>query len=185
MRRSAPHPASASSTWVAARASTAPELLEEVGPSGSVVGVASSSAMLELAARRCAGHDNVQLHEADAGSLPVDDESFDAAACVQVLGYVADPTAGLAEINRALRSGGRLVVWDIDWATVSLDSEDPTRSLRQSVGALGPRPLRQRRRLKSRRCFYLRAAARCSRFHGVRAKLTRSKSVAEPCRGHG
>jgi arsenite methyltransferase len=103
------------------------ELREEVGPSGSVVGVDSSPAMLELAARRCAGHDNVELHEADAVSLPVDDERFDAAVCVQVLEYVADPTAGLAEINRALRPGGRVVVWDIDWATVSFHSEDPSR----------------------------------------------------------
>ena len=103
------------------------ELLEEVGPSGSVVGVDSSPAMLELAARRCAGHDNVELHEANAVSLPVDDESFDAAVCVQVLEYVADPNAALAEINRALRLGGRVVVWDIDWATVSLHSEDLTR----------------------------------------------------------
>ena len=31
------------------------ELLEEVGPSGSVVGVDDSASMLELAARRCAG----------------------------------------------------------------------------------------------------------------------------------
>ena len=106
------------------------ELLDEVGPSGSVVGVDSSPAMLELAARRCGGHDNVELHEADAASLPVDDESFDAAVCVQVLEYVAEPTAGLAEINRALRPGGRVVVWDIDWATVSLHSEDPTRTER-------------------------------------------------------
>ena len=42
------------------------ELLEEVGPSGSVLGVDSSPPMLELARRRCAGHDNVELREADA-----------------------------------------------------------------------------------------------------------------------
>jgi ubiquinone/menaquinone biosynthesis C-methylase UbiE len=36
-------------------------LLEDVGPSGSVVGVDSSAAMLALAARRCAGYDNVEL----------------------------------------------------------------------------------------------------------------------------
>ena len=46
------------------------ELAEEVGPSGSVVGVDSSPAMLELAARRCAGHDNVELRPGEAVSLP-------------------------------------------------------------------------------------------------------------------
>jgi arsenite methyltransferase len=41
---------------------------------------------------------------------------------------VPDTTAALAEIHRALRPGGRLVVWDRDWATVSLHSSDPART---------------------------------------------------------
>jgi arsenite methyltransferase len=104
------------------------ELLQEVGPSGEVVGVDGSPAMLELAARRCAEHDNVEFHEADATSLPVSDGSFDGVLCVQVLEYVADPTAGLAQMHRALRPGGRVVVWDVDWRTVSLHSRDPART---------------------------------------------------------
>ena len=100
------------------------ELAEEVEPSGSVVGVDSSPAMLELAARRCAGLEGVELRPADAVSLPVDDASFDAALCVQVLEYVPDPTVALAEMRRALRPGGRVVVWDIDWATVSMHALD-------------------------------------------------------------
>jgi arsenite methyltransferase len=103
------------------------ELLAEVGPSGSVVGVDGSEAMLALAAGRCQGADNVKFHEADATSLPVADASFDRALCVQVLEYLADPTAALAEMRRALRPGGHVLVWDIDWATASLHSEDPTR----------------------------------------------------------
>jgi arsenite methyltransferase len=104
------------------------ELLQEVGPSGAVVGIDGSSAMLGLAARRCAEYRNVEFHEADAGSLPVEDGGFDGAVCVQVLEYVADPTAGLAEMHRALRPGGRVVVWDVDWDTVSLHSPDPGRT---------------------------------------------------------
>ena len=104
------------------------ELLEEVGPSGSVVGVDGSAAMLELAARRCADHANIELHEADATSLPLVDGGFDAAVCVQVLEYVADADAALAEMYRALRPGGRVVLWDIDWGTVSLNSTDRART---------------------------------------------------------
>jgi arsenite methyltransferase len=106
------------------------ELLEQVGAEGSVVGVDTSPQMLAMAVRRCQGHGNVSFHEADATSLPVADESFDAALCVQVLEYVPDATAALAEIHRALRPGGRLVVWDVDWATVSLRSSDPGRTER-------------------------------------------------------
>jgi arsenite methyltransferase len=103
------------------------ELVEEVGPSGSVVGVDGSQAMLELAARRCAGHDNVGFRESDATSLSVEEASFDAALCVQVLEYVVDPTAALTQMHRALAPGGRVLVWDIDWATISLHTEDPIR----------------------------------------------------------
>lgn len=106
------------------------ELQEQVGPAGSVVGIDSSPAMLALAARRCEGRENVKLHEADATSLPVEDAIFDGAVCVQVLEYVADVPAGLSELYRALRPGGRVVVWDVDWATVSWHSKDPARMTR-------------------------------------------------------
>ena len=41
---------------------------------------------------------------------------------MQVLEYVSDPAAALADLHRALRPGGRLVVWDVDWSTVSWHS---------------------------------------------------------------
>jgi arsenite methyltransferase len=106
------------------------ELLEDVGDDGSVVGVDSSAPMLALAGRRCAEHDNVEFHEADATALPVDDADFDAAVCVQVLEYLTDANAGLAEMHRALRPGGRIVVWDVDWTTLSIHSDDPDRTER-------------------------------------------------------
>jgi arsenite methyltransferase len=103
------------------------ELLDEVGAEGSVVGVDGSAAMLAVAAHRCDGHANVAFRQADVLSLPVEDASFDRALCVQVLEYVQDVQAALAEMHRALRPGGRLVVWDVDWATVSWHSSDPDR----------------------------------------------------------
>ena len=106
------------------------ELLERVGPQGSVTGVDVAPAMLAVAAKRAAGHDNVVLHQADATRLPVADEAFGAALSVQVLEYVADVPAALAEIHRALRPGGRVVIWDVDWATVSWCSRDADRMRR-------------------------------------------------------
>lgn len=106
------------------------EILEEVGPEGSVVGIDGSAQMLSAAAKRCAGHDNVEFLEADVGELPLEEGAFDAALCVQVLEYVDDPTAALAEMHRALRVGGRVVVWDVDWSTVSMHSTAPARAER-------------------------------------------------------
>jgi len=106
------------------------ELLEEVGSDGLVVGVDRSPQMLAIAKRRCRAFDNVSFKEAEATSLPVDQGSFDAAICVQVLEYVPDVSAALKEMRRALRTGGRLVLWDIDWTTLSWHSTDPSRMAR-------------------------------------------------------
>jgi arsenite methyltransferase len=103
------------------------ELLDAVAPDGAVVGVDGSPQMLAAAAARCGRQPNVAFHQGDATALPVDDASFDAALCVQVLEYVDDPTVALAQMHRVLRPGGRVVVWDVDWATVTWHSEDPAR----------------------------------------------------------
>ena len=95
-----------------------------------MVGIDGSQPMLAVAAHRSEGHDNVSFHEADATALPVENASFDAALSVQVLEYVAEVPAALSEMYRALRAGGRLVVWDVDWATVSLHTTDLARTER-------------------------------------------------------
>jgi ubiquinone/menaquinone biosynthesis C-methylase UbiE len=103
------------------------EILERVGSEGSVVGVDASEAMLALSAKRCAGASNAEFHQGDVTALPLPDAGFDRALSVQVLEYVADIPAALAELRRVLRPGGRLLIWDVDWATVSWHSEDPAR----------------------------------------------------------
>jgi ubiquinone/menaquinone biosynthesis C-methylase UbiE len=100
------------------------EIAEEVGPDGSVVGIDAAAPMLELARRRCEAFDNVSFKQGDIMSIPVEDESFDRAICVQVLEYVEPATAALGEIQRTLRPGGRVVIWDIDWGTVVWHSSD-------------------------------------------------------------
>ena len=76
------------------------------------------------------GHDNVAFQEADATALPVGDAEFDRAFSVQVLEYVPDVDAALRELDRALRPGGRVVAWDVDWATVSMRTADEARMQR-------------------------------------------------------
>ena len=106
------------------------ELAEQVGPGGAVTGVDQSDAMLAVARGRCEGLGNVSFVTGDATRLPVDDASFDAAVSVQVMEYVPDVAAALAELRRVLTPGGRVVLWDVDWRTVSWHSEDPERMAR-------------------------------------------------------
>src|SRR5918992_5097831 len=103
------------------------ELAEQVGDGGSVVGVDLSAPMLAVATQRCAELANTEFREGDATALPVDDASCDAVVSVQVLEYVPDVEAALAEMRRVLKPGGRVILWDVDWATASMHARDRDR----------------------------------------------------------
>jgi SAM-dependent methyltransferase len=103
------------------------ELLDEIGAEGSILGVDASAASIAVARGRSEGRPNVDFREADATALPVGDAEFDRAFSVQVLEYVPDVPLALRELRRALRPGGRVVIWDVDWATVSMHTEDEDR----------------------------------------------------------
>jgi SAM-dependent methyltransferase len=64
-----------------------------------------SPQMLALAQRK-----GLATLSASAESLPLEDESFDAAMLVSMLHHVGDPAAALAEARRILRPGGRMAV---------------------------------------------------------------------------
>jgi len=90
------------------------ELSEDVGASGTVVGVDSSPAMLELARRRCAGRRGIDLREGEATAVPARDGEVDAVISVQVLEYVAVHSEDPA------RSARVLAAWDEHLAHRSL-----------------------------------------------------------------
>ena len=56
------------------------------------------------------GLSNINPTLGDAQRLPYEDESFDGAYLVTVLGEIPDQVAGLRELHRVLKPGGRLVV---------------------------------------------------------------------------
>lgn len=98
-----------------------------VGPRGAVVGVDHDADMLSQAETRAveAGvSDRVQHLNVDAAALPFDDNSFDACHSERVFQHQPDPTPLLAEMARVTRPGGRIVVVDIDYGTMSIDAPD-------------------------------------------------------------
>jgi SAM-dependent methyltransferase len=76
-----------------------------VPTAGRYVGVDVSETAVEQA--RAAGIE-AQLVR-DASDLPFEDESFDAAICIEVLEHLFAPQDAAAEIRRVLRPGGRLI----------------------------------------------------------------------------
>jgi SAM-dependent methyltransferase len=86
-----------------------------VGPTGRVVGVDMTPAMLERARAAAAesGLENVEFREAYMEELPVPDGWADVVISNGVLNLTPDKQKTLGEMFRVLRPGGRLQIADI------------------------------------------------------------------------
>lgn len=86
-----------------------------VGPSGEVVGIDMTPAMLERAraAASQSGIRNVEFRDAYMEALPVPDGWADVVISNGVLNLTPDKPRAVGEMFRVLRSGGRLQIGDI------------------------------------------------------------------------
>ena len=84
-------------------------------PAGQVDIFDIQQEMLDHVMRKAAerGVRNVRATLGDAQQLPFDDDAFDAAVLVTVLGEIPDQEQALREVARVLRPGGRLVVGEL------------------------------------------------------------------------
>ncbi|GBQ00233.1 hypothetical protein SSP531S_16470 [Streptomyces spongiicola] len=99
-------------------------LAKAVSPSGRVIGIDSSQEMVEQARRRTENLPAVEVELGDIHTLPLKDGSIDRARTDRVLQHVADPAQALAEARRVLRPGGRLVMGEPDWDSLTIDYPD-------------------------------------------------------------
>jgi demethylmenaquinone methyltransferase/2-methoxy-6-polyprenyl-1,4-benzoquinol methylase len=83
------------------------ELLARVDPGGRVIGVDFSSAMLEVARAR---EPRATFVQGDAARVPLEDGVADAATIAFGYRNLVDRPAGLREMRRILKSGGRVVI---------------------------------------------------------------------------
>lgn len=82
-----------------------------------VVGVDFSPGMIAGAVKR---HPTLEFIQADATSLPLGDDEFDAVTISFGLRNVADPHAALAEFYRVLKPGGRVVICEFSLPPLDL-----------------------------------------------------------------
>lgn len=86
------------------------ELVGRLG-SDAVAAVEPSEQFVNAARERFPG---VRIEQAGAEALPFDDNSFDASLAQLVVHFMSDPVAGISELRRVTRPGGKVVacVWD-------------------------------------------------------------------------
>ena len=84
------------------------------------VGIDATPAMLDIARTRAPG---VDFRLGDLAALPVDDAGFDFAICALALAHLPDPAPAVAELARAVRPGGRIVLTDAHPTFVSIQGQ--------------------------------------------------------------
>ena len=82
------------------------------GAADCVIGVDNSARMLDAAAKLLPEGPEVSLRIGDLEHLPLRDGEADAAVMSLVLHHLASPQAGVAEMGRVVRPGGRAVLAD-------------------------------------------------------------------------
>jgi SAM-dependent methyltransferase len=98
----------------------APHLL----PGGELLGVDVAPEMV-AAARALTGQQTHVRFEVGAGAaLPAGDVTYDAAFGARLLLHVADPVPVVAEMVRVVKPGGRVVLMDWDFETVTVTHPD-------------------------------------------------------------
>lgn len=97
-----------------------------VRPGGRAFGVDLGAADLADARRRAAAAGlAAKFHLGAPDDLPFPDASFDGVCAAWLSTTIRDPNAALAEMVRAVRPGGRIVIDDTDWTAVGLDAGEP------------------------------------------------------------
>ena len=77
-------------------------------PEGRVVGMDISDEMVRVARRSSAEHDNILFIAGEVSEIPWDSNFFTQAISVESAYYWPNPAAGVKEIHRVLRPGGRI-----------------------------------------------------------------------------
>jgi SAM-dependent methyltransferase len=89
-------------------------ILQTAQPTG-IVGIDQSEGFIAFA-REAVQDSRVEFKVGDAQAMPVEDNTFDAAVSGLVLNFVPRPEKMVAEMVRAVRSGGTLAVYVWDYA---------------------------------------------------------------------
>ena len=97
-----------------------------VSSSGSVLGVDHDENMLKLAeyqAKNQGLSDFVKFRQCVASTLPFVDNYFSSCRSERLFMHLSKPQDALAEMYRVTKPGGRIVIIDSDWGSLSIDCQ--------------------------------------------------------------
>lgn len=113
-------------------------LAQWVGSGGQALGADADAEMVQQARAKIAEakvtHAGVEC--ASAEDLPWANASFDSVRCERMFQHLAQPEDALAEMLRVTRPGGRVVVLDTDWGSMSINA--PNSALERRLVAFKP-----------------------------------------------
>lgn len=98
-------------------------LMTHVDP-GELVGVDPAPGFIEMADEAFAGEPRAGFHVGDAVRTEEPGSSFDLVVAHTVYSHLPDPAGALGEAYRVLRPGGRLAIFDGDYATITVELFD-------------------------------------------------------------
>jgi len=96
-------------------------LADIVGEGGAVHGADINARFVSDAQSRAGDRTNIRFHQVKDGRVPLEDACVDRVLCKNVLEYVPDAAATLAEFARLLEPGGIVHVLDSDWGFVLVE----------------------------------------------------------------
>jgi ubiquinone/menaquinone biosynthesis C-methylase UbiE len=103
-------------------------LAKRVGFTGDIAAIDISEGLVAIGRRYAeaegVGH-RITYRSGDAHFLDIPDGDFDIIIAHTLISHVADPVAVLLEARRMLQPGGRVVVFDGDYASFTFTTDDP------------------------------------------------------------
>lgn len=97
--------------------------------SAELIGSDYSPALIEVAQQRAEElklTDKLEFHVGDIHKLDYEDNSFDVVVAHAVFSHISKPEQAMRELERVIKPGGKIAIFDGDYASITIEYPDDT-----------------------------------------------------------